>query len=142
MKNLICQYLKQDKTVKDIPVIMLTAKGEEEDKIKGLESGVDDYLTKVDDFKIQRGLYDEDYKFVLGKSITLKKGKDIAILATGTMVKEALNAYETLKSNNNINVTVVNFHTIKPLDVNSIIKLATEHKIILTIEEHSIIEGI
>lgn len=87
-------------------------------------------------------IYDEDYKFVLGKSITLKKGEDVAILATGTMVKEALNAYETLKSNNNINVTVVNFHTIKPLDVNSIIKLATEHKIILTIEEHSIIGGL
>ena len=42
----ICQYLKQDKKVKDIPIIMLTAKGEEEDKVKGLESGAEDYLTK------------------------------------------------------------------------------------------------
>jgi len=42
----ICQYLKQDEKVKNIPIIMLTAKGEEEDKIKGLESGVDDYVTK------------------------------------------------------------------------------------------------
>jgi len=42
----ICQYLKQDKTVKDIPVIMLTAKGEEEDKIKGFNIGVEDYMTK------------------------------------------------------------------------------------------------
>ena len=42
----ICQYLKQDKTVKDIPVIMLTAKGEEEDKIKGFNTGAEDYMTK------------------------------------------------------------------------------------------------
>ena len=42
----ICQYLKQDEKVKNMPIIMLTAKGEEEDKVKGLESGVDDYITK------------------------------------------------------------------------------------------------
>jgi len=42
----ICQYLKQDKTVKDIPIIMLTAKGEEEDKIKGFNTGAEDYMTK------------------------------------------------------------------------------------------------
>ena len=42
----ICQYLKQDKTVKDIPVILLTAKGEEEDKIKGFNTGAEDYMTK------------------------------------------------------------------------------------------------
>jgi len=42
----ICRYLKQDKTVKNIPVIMLTAKGEEEDKIKGFNTGAEDYMTK------------------------------------------------------------------------------------------------
>ena len=42
----ICQYLKQDKTVKDIPIIMLTAQGEEEDKVKGLNTGAEDYITK------------------------------------------------------------------------------------------------
>ena len=42
----ICQYLKQDKKVKNIPIIMLTAKGEEEDKVKGLNTGAEDYMTK------------------------------------------------------------------------------------------------
>ena len=42
----ICQHLNHDKKVKGIPIIMLTAKGEEEDKVKGLESGAEDYLTK------------------------------------------------------------------------------------------------
>ena len=42
----ICKYIRKDNSIKNLPVIMLTAKGEEEDKIKGLDSGVDDYLTK------------------------------------------------------------------------------------------------
>ena len=86
-------------------------------------------------------VYDADYEFKLGKSIILKKGKKIALLATGTMVNEALNADETLKQKN-LDVTVVNFHTIKPLDIDGIIKLADEHEIILTIEEHNIIGGL
>ena len=86
-------------------------------------------------------IYDADYEFKLGKSVTLKKGKKIALLATGTMVNEALNAHETLKQKN-LHVTVVNFHTIKPLDIDGIIKLADEHEIILTIEEHNIIGGL
>ena len=42
----ICKNIRKDNSFKNLPVIMLTAKGEEEDKIKGLNSGVDDYLTK------------------------------------------------------------------------------------------------
>ncbi len=42
----ICQFLKQDSVVRDIPIIMLTAKGEEEDKVKGLNTGAEDYITK------------------------------------------------------------------------------------------------
>ena len=42
----VCKSLRRDKNLKNLPIIMLTAKGEEEDKVKGLESGVDDYITK------------------------------------------------------------------------------------------------
>ena len=42
----ICKNIRKDNSFKDLPIIMLTAKGEEEDKIKGLDSGIDDYLTK------------------------------------------------------------------------------------------------
>ena len=42
----VCKSLRRDKNYKNLPIIMLTAKGEEEDKVKGLESGVDDYITK------------------------------------------------------------------------------------------------
>ena len=42
----ICKNIRKDNSFKDLPIIMLTAKGEQEDKIKGLDSGIDDYLTK------------------------------------------------------------------------------------------------
>ena len=47
----ICKNIRKDNSIKNLPVIMLTAKGEEEDKIKGLDSGVDDYLTKPFDLE-------------------------------------------------------------------------------------------
>jgi two-component system phosphate regulon response regulator PhoB len=47
----ICKNIRKDNKFKTLPIIMLTAKGEEEDKIKGLESGVDDYLTKPFSYK-------------------------------------------------------------------------------------------
>jgi two-component system phosphate regulon response regulator PhoB len=47
----ICKLIKKNEKLSKIPIIMLTARGEEEDKIKGLDSGVDDYMTKPFSFK-------------------------------------------------------------------------------------------
>ena len=86
-------------------------------------------------------IYDKDYEFNLGESVTLKKGKDVALIATGTMVSETLKAYDELKEKN-IDASVINIHTIKPIDRAKIIEIAKNHKLILTIEEHSIIGGL
>ena len=56
-----------------------------------------------------------DYKFELGKGITLRDGKDITVVATGLMVAEALDAAKAL-ADEGIDVRVINIHTIKPLD--------------------------
>ncbi len=83
----------------------------------------------------------EDYKFELGKGITLREGKDIAIIATGLMVAEALKAAEALAAQG-IDARVINIHTIKPLDEELIIKAAKETGRIITVEEHNIIGGL
>ena len=83
----------------------------------------------------------DDYKFEIGKGITLKDGDDITIIATGLMVSEALKAAEMLKSEG-INARVINIHTIKPLDEELIIKAAKETGKIVTVEEHNIIGGL
>ncbi|GHV18599.1 transketolase [Clostridia bacterium] len=83
----------------------------------------------------------EDYKFELGKGVQLREGNDIAIIATGLMVGEALKAADILKSEG-INARVINIHTIKPIDVDIITKAASETRGIVTAEEHSIIGGL
>ena len=66
---------------------------------------------------------DPDYKFELGKAVTLRKGKDATIIATGIMVDAALEAYNIL-AEEGIKVRVINIHTIKPIDEEAIILAA------------------
>ena len=82
-----------------------------------------------------------DYKFELGKGITLRDGKDITVVATGLMVAEALDAAKAL-ADEGIDVRVINIHTVKPLDEELILKAARETGKIVTAEEHNIIGGL
>ncbi|MBK5239609.1 transketolase family protein [Clostridium sp.] len=84
---------------------------------------------------------DPDYKFEIGKAVTLRKGKEATIIATGIMVDAALEAYNTL-AEEGIKVRVLNMHTIKPIDEKSIMAAAEQTGLIVTAEEHSIIGGL
>ncbi len=86
-------------------------------------------------------IFDENYKFEIGKGVELKKGNDIALIATGIMLEKALVAAEGL-SKEGISARVINISTIKPIDEDIIIKAAKETKGIVTVEEHSIIGGL
>jgi len=86
-------------------------------------------------------VYDNQYKFELGKGVELKKGRDVTIIATGIMVQEALKAAEKL-SEEGIDAGVINIHTIKPIDTDIIINAAKETGAIVNAEEHSIIGGL
>lgn len=83
----------------------------------------------------------ENYKFEIGKGITMKDGSDVTIVATGLMVNEALEAAKSLESEG-ISARVVNIHTIKPLDKELICRCAKETGVIVTAEEHSVIGGL
>ena len=82
-----------------------------------------------------------DYKFELGKAVTLKEGTDVTIIASGLPVPEALAAAEKLAADG-ISAAVINMHTIKPLDEEVVIKSAETTGKIVTVEEHSIIGGL
>lgn len=86
-------------------------------------------------------IYTEDYNFEIGKASTLTKGNDVAIIASGLLVGEAIKASEILKEKG-INVRVINMSTIKPLDEEVVLKAAKECKLLITSEEHSIIGGL
>ena len=84
---------------------------------------------------------EENQKFEIGKALSLLKGNDITIIATGHLVWEALEAAKFLKEIN-INAEVINIHTIKPLDKDAILKSVSKTKCIVTAEEHMLNGGL
>ncbi|MCT4661463.1 MAG: transketolase family protein [Tissierellales bacterium] len=86
-------------------------------------------------------LFDEDYKFEIGKGVVIEEGTDVTFVATGIMVAMALEARETL-AKEGISARVVNIHTIKPLDNELILESAEKTGAIVTAEEHSIYGGL
>lgn len=87
------------------------------------------------------GIYNQESKFEIGKAIMHGDGTDATVFATGMMVPEALKAQEEL-AKEGINIRVVDFHTIKPIDSEMIIKCANETNKLISIEEHSVIGGL
>ena len=85
-------------------------------------------------------VYKEDYEFKIGKSITLKEGKDITIFCAGSMVHQSLEAAKILEAKN-VSSKVVNMHTIKPIDKLAIDE-ARDCALIISVEEHNVIGGL
>lgn len=86
-------------------------------------------------------VYTEDYDFQIGKAVTLRTGPDLGIVACGTMVHESLRAAELL-AEQGLSATVVNMHTLKPLDHDALDRLVETVPFLVTVEEHSTIGGL
>ena len=86
-------------------------------------------------------VFDDSYRFEIGKGVQLAEGSDVTIIATGLMVGEALAAAEQLK-NEGISARVVDMHTIKPLDTELVLKAAKETGAIVTTEEANVLGGL
>ncbi len=82
-----------------------------------------------------------DYKFEIGKGVTLREGNDVTIIATGLCVAESLAAADKL-AEDGISAEVINIHTIKPLDEELVVSSAKKTGKVVTVEEHSIIGGL
>jgi len=80
-------------------------------------------------------VYDQDYRFTLGKAVTMSQGRDATIIAIGIMVPAAIEAAENLKREG-IDCRVLNMSTLKPIDEDAIIKAATDTGAIVTAEDH------
>lgn len=86
-------------------------------------------------------IYDETQKFEIGKGVQIGDGTDATVFATGVVVSEAIKAKEEL-AKEGINIRVVDIHTIKPIDEELIIKCAKETKKLISIEDHSTVNGL
>lgn len=88
-----------------------------------------------------KDIHDDSYHFEWGKAEVLRQGSDVSIFATGIMTAKALDAAETL-AKQGIQAEVINVHTIKPLDEETVIASAKKTGKVVTAEEHSIIGGL
>ncbi len=86
-------------------------------------------------------IYASDYDFELGKGVTIREGKDITLIGTGSILKDVLDAAEMLEKEG-IHAGVINIHTLKPMDSEIIQKVIEETGAILTVEDHNIIGGL
>ena len=129
--------------LRSIPGITIISPADSLETVKALEAAVKSespsYL-RLTGSSNNPIVYNKDYKFEIGKSITLKEGKDITIFSSGAMVSQCLEAAKILDSKN-ISSKVVNMHTIKPIDKPAIDQ-ACSSKLIVSVEEHNIIGGL
>ena len=86
-------------------------------------------------------VHQNEPEFTIGKAITVRQGSAVTLISTGGMLQETVNAADLL-SEEGIQVRVISMHTIKPLDVETVLQAARETQAIFTIEEHSIIGGL
>lgn len=86
-------------------------------------------------------VFEEDYPFQIGKANILREGKDAAVFACGLMVSETLEAAKLLAAEG-IEISVINMHTIKPIDADCVMEYATKCGNVITVEEHSTIGGL
>ena len=80
--------------------------------------------------------------FRIGRAIVAKDGRDVTLIATGSMLATAVEAAETLRRRHGASVRVLSMHTIRPLDTEAILAAARETPAILTLEEHSLVGGL
>jgi transketolase len=86
-------------------------------------------------------VHEEEYAFQIGRAVPLREGSDATIVATGTMVRQALEAHERLKARG-VQAGLLDMHTIKPLDAAAVRDAAQKTGRIVTAEEHGIIGGL
>ncbi|MDG6983602.1 MAG: transketolase family protein [Nitrososphaerota archaeon] len=85
-------------------------------------------------------VYDSGFEYQFGKATVLQEGSDVALVACGIMVPEALKAAESLRSKG-VSATVLDLHTVKPIDSETIVKVARKCGRVVTAEEHNVLGG-
>jgi transketolase len=91
--------------------------------------------------KVPTVLDEYDYHFELGKAAELRTGRDVVLISTGLMTMRALTAAERLEADN-VDVAVLHVPTIKPLDTQAILRAADTDRLIVTMENHTIVGGL
>jgi transketolase len=130
--------------MKSIPNLCVVSPADSFETLKAIEAALE-YPSSVY-IRITGGsnnpiIYEKDYNFEIGKPIKIREGNDICIFANGAILNEALGAASILEKEN-IQCTVVNVHTLKPLNERYFEEYFSNKKLLVSIEEHNVIGGL
>ena len=89
----------------------------------------------------EKELFDENYHFELNKNVVIQGGNDVTVFTTGSILSEVIEAAKML-NNNCVSARIINVHTLKPMDIDSIVSECKSQQTIVTVEEHNIIGGL
>ena len=92
--------------------------------------------------KNEKPIYNEDYEFRIGKGVKIQDGSDVTFFSCGSILNRVIDAANMLKEEKNINSTIINMHTIKPIDSDIIVEESKKSKMLICVEEHNIIGGL
>lgn len=127
-----------------IPEMVIEAPCDSLEAMKSLEAAVDSkhpvYIRLFGGTGIP-AVHQDDINYEIGRAINIREGKDVCIVATGSMVNNALQASKILSEENGIECEVIDMHTIYPLDFD-IMKGSFNYKLIVSVEEHRGVGGL
>lgn len=130
--------------VRTFPKMTLICPGDPAQTLKAFHAAMEHdgpVYIRMGNGRNESAVYKEEYEYQIGKGIRITDGKDASIVACGVMVAYAVEAAKQLEKEG-IHVTVVDMHTIKPLDKELVEELARESGKIVTVEDHNIIGGL
>ena len=130
--------------LRSIPNISIISPADVRETIKSVEAAINHSQSVY--IRLTGGsnnpiIYNEDYDFKIGKAVQIDKGKDLVIYANGSMVNLAKSVRSKLLENK-IEAEIINVHTIKPIDKETILNTANSKKLLISIEEHSTVGGL
>jgi len=94
------------------------------------------------DLREKAKIHKQPYDFKFGKGVVIQKGKDLVFFVTGTLMEEVIKATKIIKEEKGLTSTIIDIHTIKPLDIDLILKEVEGKEMVFTVEEHGIIGGL
>ncbi|GLI84689.1 transketolase [Rossellomorea marisflavi] len=135
------QDLAVTRAIPDLHVMMPADRHETKKMIEALVNYETPVYMRIGRNPVEDSYPDEEYEFTIGKAVQMHEGSDLTIIASGETVRPSLEAAHAMETEG-IHCRVLNMHTIKPLDVEAILKAAEETSHIVTVEEHSVFGGL
>jgi transketolase len=139
-------YAMEDLAIlRSFPNLTLIVPGDPDQALKAFYAAIErqgPVYIRLSNGRNESAVYKSEYEFTIGKGIVIRKGDAATVVACGIMVSYALEAARILSEKENISISVVDMHTLKPLDTSLVCEMARSTGRMITLEDHTINGGL